>query len=70
MKGPEKMKSEIAEAAIKVTPPAAVVGWSWLWNVPLEVWLQRATLVYVLLQMFFLLKDRLDKRKSKKGGKK
>lgn len=60
------MKDEIANAAAKAAPPSVIVSWSYLADMTLDKWVAVATLIYVLLQTFFLLKDRLKKRRERK----
>ena len=63
---------EIAAAAAKVAPAAGVSGMSYtgyLEHIPLQELVLLATLIYTLLQIYFLVKDRLAKRKAKKHAK-
>jgi hypothetical protein len=54
------MKDEITAAA-KAAPPVAVTAANYLLGMPIEKWVAAATLFYILLQAFFLIKDRLKK---------
>ncbi|MES2072330.1 MAG: hypothetical protein V4488_18375 [Pseudomonadota bacterium] len=56
----------ISAAAAKAAPPALVTGAAVIFGLTLNDWVAIATLVYVGLQTFFLLKDRLRKRKEKR----
>ncbi len=62
------MKEEVTAAAAKVTPPA-VVGVTMLFGLTLNEWVAIATLFYIGLQTFFLLKDRLKKSKERQRKK-
>lgn len=54
-----------AAAAVKSAPPVAVTLADVIMGIPIDKWVAIATLIYVLLQTFFLLKDRLKKRREK-----
>lgn len=56
----------ISAAAAKAAPPAIVTSASIFLGFTLNDWVAIATLIYVGLQTFFLLKDRLRKRKEKR----
>lgn len=58
----------IAVAAVKVAPPAIVTGATMILGLTLNEWVAIATLIYVVLQTFFLVKDRIKKNKAKRGG--
>lgn len=61
-------KSTLVEVA-KASPPVAVTGLS-LYGVSLQDGVLLATLVYTLLQLYFLLRDKWwAKRKGKNGRK-
>lgn len=55
------MKDEITAAA-KVAPPTAVTVANYLLGMPIEKWVAVATLVYVVLQAYVLIKDRILKK--------
>lgn len=60
---------DIAAASAKVAPAIGVSGASytgWLETIPLHELVLIATLIYTLLQIYFLVKDRLNKRKPKR----
>ncbi|WP_394780580.1 hypothetical protein [Undibacterium sp.] len=56
----------VSAAAAKAAPPALLTSASILFGLTLNDWVAIATLIYVGLQTFFLLKDRLRKRKEKR----
>lgn len=56
------MKDQITSAAMKSSPPVAVTLWHYLLNLPVEKWVSFATLIYVLLQGFFLVRNEMKKR--------
>lgn len=56
-----------AVEALKATPPAAVSGMA-LWGISLEDWVFILTAIYLILQMIFLLRDKLWARKRKDNG--
>ena len=58
------MKDELASATVKVAPPVAVTGANMLFHMTINEWVAVATLIYVVLQTFFLLKDRLGKKRK------
>lgn len=42
---------------------------AWFANVPIEKWVSAATLILVILQIIFLIRDRFKKRRAaRKGG--
>ena len=49
------MRQEIAQEAMKASPPAVITGWAWLNGMTLEKWVAVATLVYIGLQAAHLL---------------
>lgn len=58
------MKDEIAGAAAKAAPPVAVTGSQVLFDLTLNEWVAVATLVYLALQTFVLIRGELRKRKK------
>lgn len=59
----------VSAAAAKAAPPAIVTSAAMLFGLTLNDWVAVATLIYVGLQIFFLLKDRLRKHRARQGGK-
>lgn len=55
--------------AAKATPPLAVCG-GILSGVSLSDWVLLATLLYTVLQTYFLLRDRWERYKEKPNGSK
>lgn len=58
------MKDEIVTAAAKTAPPVAVAGSHVLFNLTLNDWVAIATLVYIALQAFVLVRNELRKRRG------
>ena len=58
-------QSEITMESIKATPSIAV-GTMTLFGVPLADWVLILTLVYTVMQIFFLLRDKWWKRRDRK----
>lgn len=58
------MKEEITTAAAKAAPPVAVTGAQMLFGLTLSEWVQIATLIYIVLQAFFLVKNQLAKSRE------
>lgn len=59
------MKEEIASAAMRASPAVAVVGSDVFFGLTLDGWVKIATLLYLMLQAFFLLRSELRKRGRK-----
>jgi hypothetical protein len=53
------MKEEITLAALKSSPPVAVTTANFLLGIPIEKWVAVATLVYVVLQAYVLVRDKI-----------
>jgi hypothetical protein len=60
------MKEELINAVAKTAPPAVVSGGAAFFKLTLNEWVALATLIYIGLQAFFLVKDRIDKAKAAK----
>jgi len=59
-----KMKEELTAAAAKVAPPVAVTGANMFFGFTLNEWVAIATLGYIALQAFVLIrKEFREKRK-------
>lgn len=67
LKGQGMQDQEIAAAIAKAAPPVAVVGTTIIFGLTLNEWVAIATLFYIILQAFFLIKDRLKKRRDRRG---
>jgi hypothetical protein len=65
----QNVQNEITGALVRMSPPAAVAAWNYLLGLPIEKWVSVATLIYIGLQAFFLLKDRMKKRRDRKAAK-
>jgi len=59
------MKEELSTAAAKAAPPVAVTGSSVFLDLTLNDWVAIATLAYLALQAFFLIRNELKKRGKK-----
>jgi hypothetical protein len=59
-------KKEALTDMMKSAPSVAAAGWTWLTSLPLDTWVQVSALVYTLLQMYFLLRDRRKTRRPRK----
>jgi hypothetical protein len=60
-----KMKEELSAAATKAAPPVAVAGPAYLFDLTLNDWVGIATLAYLALQAFFLIRSEMKKRGKK-----
>lgn len=58
------MKEEISAAVTKAAPPVAVTGTQFVFNLTLNDWVAIATLAYIALQAFFLVRNEMRKRKK------
>lgn len=59
------MRDEIATASAKAAPPVAVTGSQILFDLTLNDWVAIATLFYIALQVFFLLRKEFKGRGRK-----
>ncbi len=57
------------QVATQSAPSLFYLAWTYLSSQPLDKWVQAATLCFVVLQTFFLLRDRLRKRRERKVAK-
>lgn len=55
--------------AVKAAPPLTVGGLT-LWGVGLADWVLMLTALYTILQIFFLIRDKLSQRHRGKDGSK
>ena len=53
--------------AVKAAPPITVGGLT-LWGVSLSEWVLILTAIYTVLQIYFLLRDKLGQKHRKKDG--
>lgn len=60
------IKTDTVSEAVKAAPPVTVSGMM-LFDIPLDAWVQIATLVYIVLQIGFLLYGKFKKNESDKG---
>lgn len=59
-----KMKEEITSAAVKVAPPVAVTGANVVFGFTLNEWVAIATLAYIALQAFVLIRKEFKGRRK------
>lgn len=57
------MKEEIATAAAKAAPPAAVTGAHFIFGLSLNDWVAIATLIYIVLQVVLLIVNQMKAQK-------
>lgn len=70
LKVPFTSPQTFADVAKVSSPGLAYTAWTWLLNLPVEKWASFATFVLVVLQIIFLLRDRLKKRRAaRRAGK-
>lgn len=55
-----------AGVAATSAPGLLYVVWVYLINLPVEKWASALTVAFILMQMFFLLWDKLRKRRDKR----
>lgn len=60
------MKDEIISATTKAAPPVGVTAWQYFFGLPVEKWVAGATLCYIILQAYFLITDRIERRNAAK----
>lgn len=60
-----QMKDELAVASVKIAPPTLVTAYTYVLGMPIEKWVSVATLIYIVLQAFFLLRNQLRKGRRK-----
>lgn len=59
-----KMKEDLIPAAAKAAPPVVVTGSHVVFNLALSDWVAIATLIYICLQVFVLIRKELIKKKD------
>lgn len=59
-------KQQAVMDALKAIPAVGVTAWDALASAPVEKWVSAATLVYVVLQMFYLVRDRRRKERKER----
>ncbi len=55
--------NQIADAVLKATPPAAVTFTNTVLGMPVEKWLTITLIIYTVLQIVLLVRDRIIKRR-------
>lgn len=60
------MKDELFAASRNSLPPVGVTVWQYFFGLPIEKWVAAATLFYILIQAYFLIIDRIEKRNAAK----
>lgn len=59
------MFKEVADATVRAAPPAAVATMP-IFGYGVAEWVQVATLIYIVLQAFFLLRDKWWRQRAKR----
>lgn len=57
----------VVTEAVKAAPPLTVGGLT-MWGVSLSEWVLILTAIYTVLQIYFLLRDKLGQKHRKKDG--
>jgi hypothetical protein len=57
--------NEAIDAVVKMAPPAAVTFYSTILDMPIEKWVGVLTIIYMGLQVFLLIRDRVVRRRRK-----
>lgn len=60
---PDSATGVLAQAS----PGIAFTLVNWMLDIPVEKWVSVATLIFVVLQIVFLVRDRMKKRKSRRA---
>lgn len=60
----QSMKDELVAATAKAAPPVAVVGANRIFDLTLSEWVAVATLIYLALQAFVLIRNEFFRRKA------
>lgn len=55
--------NSIIKAAVEVSPPAAVTFYGMVLDMPIEKWVAALTFIYIGLQIFLLVRDRIVRRR-------
>ena len=50
---------QILDAAVRAAPPAAVTFYTRVLEMPIEKWVGVLTVIYIALQVFLLVRDRI-----------
>jgi hypothetical protein len=58
------VKDELISATTKAAPPVGVTAWQYVFGLPVEKWVAAATLCYILVQIYCLIVDRIEKRNA------
>lgn len=51
--------TQLLDAAVKTSPPAVITFYTAVLNMPIEKWVGVFTLIYIGLQVFLLIRDRI-----------
>lgn len=54
---------QIIDATVRASPAAAVTFYTTILDMPIEKWVAVLTVVYVALQIFLLIRDRIVRRR-------
>ncbi len=55
--------TQALDAALKASPPAVITFYTAVLNMPIEKWVGVFTLIYIALQVFLLVRDRIVRNK-------
>ncbi|MES2320173.1 MAG: hypothetical protein V4631_22070 [Pseudomonadota bacterium] len=55
--------NEVIDAVARASPPAAVTFYSMVLDMPIEKWVAVLTFIYIGLQIFLLIRDRIVRRR-------
>lgn len=68
----ESVIREVVVAGAKAAPAVSVSAWYWVLNLPVEKWVSIAVLIFTVLQIGILFRDKVlrdPQRKTKRGSK-
>lgn len=51
--------TQLIDAAVRASPPAVVTFYTAILNMPIEKWVGVFTMIYIGLQVFLLVRDRI-----------
>lgn len=58
----------VAKAAAETAPPAGLVGWHYLLDLPIEKWLTVLVILYTVLQIVVLVRKEFMRRGRNRGA--
>lgn len=54
--------TEVIDATVKMSPPAVVAFYTSILEMPIEKWVGVLTIIYMALQVYLLIRDRMIRR--------